>query len=92
MSRSPHQRAVDDWKRRASFRFAPRQTQPRILCEGASRDPRGADSIIPSATGADASKTLVTMEISERSFEEAIECALLQHGPDACAGGPTGVL
>ena len=22
--------------------------------------------------------------ISERSFEEAIECALLQHGPDAC--------
>ena len=24
-------------------------------------------------------------EISERSFEEAIECALLQHGPDACA-------
>jgi type I restriction enzyme R subunit len=25
-------------------------------------------------------------EISERSFEESIECALLQHGPDACAG------
>jgi type I restriction enzyme R subunit len=25
-------------------------------------------------------------EISERSFEEAIECGLLQHGPDACAG------
>ncbi len=25
-------------------------------------------------------------EISERSFEEAIECALLQTGPDACAG------
>lgn len=25
-------------------------------------------------------------EISERSFELAIECALLQHGPDACAG------
>jgi type I restriction enzyme R subunit len=25
-------------------------------------------------------------EISERAFEEAIECALLQHGPDACAG------
>ncbi|MGH8479532.1 MAG: type I restriction endonuclease [Gammaproteobacteria bacterium] len=24
-------------------------------------------------------------EISERSFEEAIECRLLQHGPDACA-------
>jgi type I restriction enzyme, R subunit len=25
-------------------------------------------------------------EISERSFEEAIECGLLQGGPDACAG------
>ena len=25
-------------------------------------------------------------EISERSFEEAIECGLLQEGPDACAG------
>ena len=25
-------------------------------------------------------------EISERSFEEAIECGLLQHGPEACAG------
>ena len=25
-------------------------------------------------------------EISERSFEEAIECVLLQFGPDACAG------
>jgi type I restriction enzyme R subunit len=25
-------------------------------------------------------------EISERSFEEAIECGLLRHGPDACAG------
>jgi type I restriction enzyme R subunit len=25
-------------------------------------------------------------EISERSFEEAIECTLLQQGPDACAG------
>ena len=24
--------------------------------------------------------------VSERSFEEAIECALLQYGPDACAG------
>ena len=24
-------------------------------------------------------------EISERSFEEAIECGLLQYGPDACA-------
>jgi type I restriction enzyme R subunit len=28
-------------------------------------------------------------EISERAFEEAIECALLQHGPDACAGEAT---
>jgi type I restriction enzyme R subunit len=26
-------------------------------------------------------------EISERSFEDAIECGLLQSGPDACAGG-----
>jgi hypothetical protein len=25
-------------------------------------------------------------EISERSFEDTIECALLVHGPDACAG------
>jgi len=25
-------------------------------------------------------------DISERSFEEAIECGLLQHGPDNCAG------
>lgn len=24
--------------------------------------------------------------VSERSFEEAIECGLLQHGPDACVG------
>ena len=30
-------------------------------------------------------------EISERSFEEAIECALLQHGPDPCAGEATAV-
>ncbi len=30
-------------------------------------------------------------EISERSFEEAIECGLLQHGPDACAGDATAV-
>jgi type I restriction enzyme R subunit len=28
----------------------------------------------------------VSPEISERSFEEAIECGLLQHGPDACVG------
>ncbi len=25
-------------------------------------------------------------DISERAFEDAIECGLLQHGPDACAG------
>src|SRR5438093_6804789 len=30
-------------------------------------------------------------QISERSFEEAIECALLRHGPDACAGDATAV-
>jgi hypothetical protein len=29
------------------------------------------------------------VNISERSFEEAIECALLQHGPDACPGDAT---
>ena len=28
-------------------------------------------------------------EISERAFEEAIECALLQNGPDACPGDAT---
>jgi type I restriction enzyme R subunit len=28
-------------------------------------------------------------EISERSFEETIECGLLQYGPDACAGDVT---
>ena len=28
-------------------------------------------------------------EISERCFEEAIECALLQYGPDACPGDTT---
>jgi hypothetical protein len=27
--------------------------------------------------------------ISERSFEDAIECALLQYGPDACPGDAT---
>lgn len=27
-------------------------------------------------------------EISERSLEEAIECGLLQYGPDACPGDP----
>jgi hypothetical protein len=33
----------------------------------------------------------VSPEIFERSFEEAIECALLQYGPDACAGDSTAV-
>ena len=28
--------------------------------------------------------------IAERAFEEAIECGLLQHGPDACADATTG--
>ena len=28
----------------------------------------------------------MTPDISERAFEDAIECALLKHGPDACAG------
>src|SRR5437870_4549937 len=27
------------------------------------------------------------VEISERSFEETVECGLLQHGPDACPRG-----
>jgi type I restriction enzyme, R subunit len=31
----------------------------------------------------------VTVTVAERAFEDTIECALLQHGPDACAGGPT---
>jgi len=30
-------------------------------------------------------------DISERSFEESIECALLAHGPDACAGAAPAV-
>lgn len=30
-------------------------------------------------------------EISERAFEAAIECALLQNGPDACAGDSSAV-
>ena len=30
-------------------------------------------------------------EVSERAFEEAIECALLRHGPDACPGDATAV-
>ena len=28
-------------------------------------------------------------DISERSFEDAIECGLLQDGPDACVGAAT---
>src|SRR5437867_2958645 len=30
-------------------------------------------------------------EVSERSFEEAIECGLLQNGPDSCAGDASAV-
>ena len=30
-------------------------------------------------------------DITERAFEEAIECALLQNGPDACPGDATAV-
>jgi type I restriction enzyme R subunit len=33
----------------------------------------------------------VSPEISERAFEEAIECGLLKYGPDACAGDATAV-
>ncbi|HEB89712.1 MAG TPA: hypothetical protein ENI85_09090, partial [Deltaproteobacteria bacterium] len=33
----------------------------------------------------------MTPEISERAFEEAIERALLRHGPDACPGDATDV-
>jgi len=33
----------------------------------------------------------VSPEISERAFERAIECALLQYGPDACAGDASAV-
>lgn len=29
----------------------------------------------------------MTIDISERAFEDAIECALLHGGPDACPGG-----
>jgi type I restriction enzyme R subunit len=31
----------------------------------------------------------MTVEISERAFEDAIECVLLAHGPDACPGDAT---
>ncbi len=33
----------------------------------------------------------MSVEISERSFEEAIECGMLQAGPDACAGDAKGM-
>jgi len=33
----------------------------------------------------------MTGKISERAFEEAIECALLRNGPDACPGDATAV-
>ena len=33
----------------------------------------------------------MSSEISERAFEEAIECALLRHGPDACQDDVTAV-
>ncbi len=33
----------------------------------------------------------MSVDVSERSFEEAIECGLLQHGPDACAGDASAV-
>ena len=33
----------------------------------------------------------MTVDVSERAFEEAIECALLAYGPDACPGDATEV-
>jgi hypothetical protein len=33
----------------------------------------------------------LTLEISERAFEDAIECALVQYGTDACASDVTAV-
>lgn len=33
----------------------------------------------------------MTVEVSERKFEAPIECALLQHAPDACPGDSTAV-
>src|ERR1043166_4120209 len=33
----------------------------------------------------------MSLEVSERAFEAAIECGLLQRGPDACPGDATGV-
>ena len=29
----------------------------------------------------------MSVKVAERSFEEAIECALLENGSDACPGG-----
>jgi type I restriction enzyme, R subunit len=34
---------------------------------------------------------MTLVDISERSLEEAIECGLLRHGPDACAESATGL-
>ena len=33
----------------------------------------------------------MSIDVSERSLEEAIECGLLQYGPDACAEDATGL-
>ena len=33
----------------------------------------------------------MTGKVSERAFEEAIECALLRYGPDACPDEATAV-
>ena len=33
----------------------------------------------------------MTPEVSERAFEDGIECALLRDGPDACPGDATAV-
>ena len=33
----------------------------------------------------------MAVDVSERAFEEAIECALLAYGPDACSGDATQV-
>ena len=33
----------------------------------------------------------MSLEFSERSFEDAIECGMLQYGPDACVGVVTAV-
>ena len=33
----------------------------------------------------------MSIDVSERSFEDAIECGRAQHGPEACAGDATAV-